>query len=128
MSRKRESLLNAKPVVSGRLYKFDPLRRNAMEDTSRPASPQENLWDSILNSVSSRRSVPSGNVLILGEPSTGKTTLVNALLQKSSTSTRGETGDKVPKLDFALGYQWANVKEEGDEGELALLDWYGRQC
>lgn len=87
-----------------------------MDDTSRPASPEQNLWDSILNSVSTRRSIPSGNVLILGEPSTGKTTLANALLQRASTDSRNETGERFGKNDFALGYQWSNVKEEGEEG------------
>jgi hypothetical protein len=87
-----------------------------MEATSRPVSPEQNLWDSILNSVSTRRSVPSGNVLILGEPSTGKTTLANALLQRLADGSRHESGEWFGKTDFALGYQWANVKEEGEEG------------
>lgn len=91
-----------------------------MEDTSRPASPEQNLWDSILNSVSTRRSIPSGNVLILGEPLTGKSTLANALLQRAPTDIGNENGEWFGKTDFALGYQWANVKEEGDEGLLAL--------
>lgn len=94
----------------------------AMDDTSRPASPEQNLWDSILNSVSTRRSIPSGNVLILGEPSTGKTTLANALLQRAANDARPETGEWFGKTDFALGYQWSNVKEEGEEGpHLKLL-------
>lgn len=94
----------------GRIYQI------AMEAASRPASPEQNLWDSILNSVSTRRSVPSGNVLILGEPSTGKTTLANAFLQRLVGGSRNESGEWFGKTDFALGYQWANVKEEGEEG------------
>lgn len=89
-----------------------------MAEGSRPSSPEQNLWDSILNSVSTRRSIPSGNVLILGEPSTGKTTLANALLQRPPEASRNETGEWFGKTDFALGYQWANVKEEGEEGTL----------
>lgn len=96
-----------------------------MAEGSRPSSPEHNLWDSILNSVSTRRSIPSGNVLILGEPSTGKTTLANALLQRdASVATGSGAGTTIAeggsewfgKTDFALGYQWANVKEEGEEG------------
>jgi len=87
-----------------------------MEHSSRPASPEQNLWDSILNSVSTRRSIPSGNVLVLGEPSTGKTTLANALLQRIADGGRNAAGERFDKTDFALGYQWANVKEEGEEG------------
>jgi Cdc6-like AAA superfamily ATPase len=95
---------------------------SAMETTSRPVSPEQNLWDSILNSVSTRRSIPSGNVLILGEPSTGKTTLANALLQRLADGSRNETGEWFGKTDFALGYQWANVKEEGEEGLCQATD------
>lgn len=95
---------------------FDRIYGLAMETASRPTSPEQNLWDSILNSVSTRRSIPSGNVLILGEPCTGKTTLANALLQRLAEGNRNEMGERFSKTDFALGYEWANVKEEGEEG------------
>jgi dynein light intermediate chain 1 len=112
------------------------------EHTSRPPSPSaaldgsatnENLWDSILNSVSTRtrRPIPSGSVLILGEPSTGKSTIANSLLQRSGSAAPGQRhsgaagiengglglgGEWAGKSDFALGYHWTNVKEEGEEG------------
>ena len=84
-------------------------------EQSRPSSPEQNLWSSILNSVSSSRSIPSGNVVVLGESGTGKSTLINALLQKAA-SVMHHDGDWSRKNDFALGFEWANVKDERDEG------------
>ncbi|KAF9516836.1 hypothetical protein BS47DRAFT_608424 [Hydnum rufescens UP504] len=93
-------------------------------DHSRSSSPEQNLWSSILDSVSSKRSLPSGNVLILGEPSSGKSTLANALLQKTATAVHHADGEWSGKTDFALGYEWANVKEEGEEDIVARLSVY----
>lgn len=83
---------------------------------SRPSSPDslpENLWSSILDSVSSSRSIPAKQILILGEPSSGKSTLAAALLNKSPS----ETAQEDQRLDFALGYDWADVRDDADEGE-----------
>lgn len=91
--------------------------RDSMSDTSRPTSPQQDLWSSILDSVSSTRSIPSKNVLILGEPSTGKSTLSNALLQKTVDHNDHKDGEWSGKSDFAIGYEWGNVKDDGEEGE-----------
>ena len=80
---------------------------------SRPASPEEppqDLWSSILNSVSSSRSIPSKQVLILGEPSSGKSTLTAGLLQKQVADEKEEGND------FAVGYDWTDVRDEADEG------------
>jgi dynein light intermediate chain 1 len=86
-----------------------------MESSSRPESPEappEDLWSSILDSVSSSRTIPSKHVLILGQPQTGKSTLAAALL--------GRKQEDAPKddarTDFALGYDWADIKD--DEGTL----------
>ncbi|EEB91456.1 hypothetical protein MPER_10178, partial [Moniliophthora perniciosa FA553] len=87
---------------------------------SRPATPEappENLWSSILDSVSSTRSIPSKQILILGKPSTGKSTLTSALLQKPVS----DEGKDDQKTDFALGYDYADVRDEGDEDTLARL-------
>lgn len=81
-------------------------------DGSRPSSPEgppEDLWSSILDSVSSSRSIPSKQILLLGEPSCGKSTLVSALLQKP-------VDEKDAQKDFAIGYDWADVKDEAEEG------------
>ncbi|KAF8258590.1 hypothetical protein EI94DRAFT_1774165 [Lactarius quietus] len=94
-----------------------------MNDGSRPSSPNappQDLWSSILNSVSSSRSIPAKNVLVLGQSSTGKSTLVSALLQKPPS----DAGKDEPRTDFALGYDWADIRDEGEEDILARLSVY----
>lgn len=84
---------------------------------SRPSSPEappQDLWSSILNSVSSSRSIPSKQILLLGQPSTGKSTLASALLQKPLA----DEGRDDQRIDFALGYDFADVRDEADEGKL----------
>jgi dynein light intermediate chain 1 len=73
--------------------------------------PPQDLWSSILDSVSSSRATPSKNVVVLGEPQSGKSTLVQHLLQKKDNN---DVNGK--DADFALGYDWADVRDEGDEG------------
>lgn len=82
--------------------------------SSSPEAPPQDLWSSILDSVSSSRSIPVKQVLLLGQPSSGKSTLAAALLQKASAD------DSKPeeRQDFALGYEWADVRDDADEGEL----------
>lgn len=73
-----------------------------------PGAPPQDLWSSILDSVSSTRSIPSKQILLLGEPSSGKTTVTAALLRKNA--------DEHDNKDFAIGYDWADVRDDGDEG------------
>jgi GTP-binding protein EngB required for normal cell division len=81
--------------------------------SSSPEAPPQDLWSTILNSVSSSRSIPAKNILVLGQPSTGKSTLVSALLQKPAA----DASKDEPRTDFALGYDWADVRDEGEEGQ-----------
>ncbi|KAK0533974.1 hypothetical protein OC835_002836 [Tilletia horrida] len=94
---------------------------------------QEDLWSSILNSVQSTRAVPTKNVLILGESSTGKSTLLHFLAERSSASyintsssvsaalsnNKGASpqleqgGDSVLDLGLSYGY-WDAGDEDGD--------------
>ncbi|KAH8830275.1 dynein light intermediate chain-domain-containing protein [Flagelloscypha sp. PMI_526] len=74
---------------------------------------QEELWSSILDSVSSSRSIPSKQILMLGLPGSGKSTLTNALLKKEANQD-----------DFALGYDFADVRDDADEDTLARLSVY----
>lgn len=82
--------------------------------SSTPEAPPQDLWSSILDSVSSTRSIPSKQVLLLGQPSSGKSTLAAALLQKPVPN---ETKDDSRSSNFALGYEWADVRDDADEGE-----------
>jgi hypothetical protein len=79
------------------------------QNASRPASPTQDLWSSILDSVSNSRSIPSKQILLLGEPQTGKSTITAALLQKQLEK------DQIHD-DFALGYGWTDIRDEADEG------------
>ena len=84
-------------------------------DNSRPSSPEappQDLWSSILDSVSSSRSIPSKQIIVLGEPSSGKSTLVSSLLQKPPPEETKED----QRSDFAIGYDWADVRDDADEG------------
>lgn len=81
---------------------------------SSPDAPPQDLWSSILDSVSSSRSIPAKQLLILGEPSSGKSTLAAALLNKPPSAEVSED----QRVDFALGYDWADVRDDADEGEL----------
>jgi dynein light intermediate chain 1 len=53
-------------------------------------------------------------VLILGQPSSGKSTIASALLQKPIAD---DAKDEQQRIDFALGYDFANVRDDADEGE-----------
>lgn len=90
-------------------------------DASRPASPEttEDLWSSILDSVSTTRSIPSKQVLLLGQPLSGKSTLASGLLRKPP---QDESNDSL-NAEFALGYDWADVRDDADEGSLLLLTY-----
>jgi dynein light intermediate chain 1 len=81
---------------------------------STPEAPPQDLWSSILDSVSSSRSIPSKQIVLLGQPSTGKSTLASALLQKTASDERKDEH----RCDFALGYDFADVRDEADEGNL----------
>jgi ABC-type taurine transport system ATPase subunit len=72
-------------------------------------SQDEELWPSILESVSSRSNSHTKNVVVLGESGTGKTTLVELLRGKG----------KGRSVDLGLSYEYWDVKDASDEGEQA---------
>lgn len=78
-------------------------------ENSRSSTP-ENLWSQILDSVSSSRSLPTKHILLLGQPSTGKSTIASALLQRAEENKHS---------DFALGYGFTDIRDDGDEGAYA---------
>ena len=75
-----------------------------------PEDPPQDLWSSILDSVSTSRSIPSKQIILLGEPSSGKSTISAALLKKPLVE------DKQEQYDFAIGYDWADVRDDAEEG------------
>ncbi|KAH7103069.1 DLIC-domain-containing protein [Auriculariales sp. MPI-PUGE-AT-0066] len=79
------------------------------------SEPPQDLWSSILDSVSSTRAIPSKSVLLLGEPRTGKSTIAAGLLQREVDSLSSSDAD------FAIGYDWADVKDDAEEDMLARL-------
>jgi GTPase SAR1 family protein len=84
-----------------------------MDGTRSPTpEPPQDLWSSILDSVSSSRSIPSKYIVLLGQPSTGKSTLAAALLQKPVL----DQGKEDQKSDYALGYDFADVRDDAEEG------------
>jgi dynein light intermediate chain 1, cytosolic len=72
--------------------------------------PPDDLWGSILRAVSSKRSTPSRQILLLGDHNAGRSTIAAALLNKQLNSDPN---------DFALGYDWADVRDDADEGVCA---------
>ncbi|KAJ3516133.1 hypothetical protein NLJ89_g1310 [Agrocybe chaxingu] len=88
--------------------------------SSTPEAPPQDLWSSILDSVSSSRSIPSKQILLLGQPSSGKSTIVSALLQKPVADEQKDD----QRTDFAVGYDFADVRDEADEDTLARLSVY----
>ncbi|KAF8165637.1 dynein 1 light intermediate chain [Crassisporium funariophilum] len=87
---------------------------------STPEAPPQDLWSSILDSVSSSRSIPAKQILLLGQPSAGKSTLASALLQKPLSDEQKDD----QRTDFAVGYDFADVRDEADEDTLARLSVY----
>ncbi|KAJ6490435.1 dynein light intermediate chain-domain-containing protein [Mycena vulgaris] len=72
-----------------------------------------------LDSVSSSRSIPSKQILLLGQPSAGKSTLAAGLLQKPLADDEDDH-----RTDFAVGYDFANVRDDADKDTLARLSVY----
>ncbi|KAF8204656.1 dynein 1 light intermediate chain [Pholiota molesta] len=88
--------------------------------SSTPEAPPQDLWSSILDSVSSSRSIPSKQILILGQPSSGKSAIASSLLHKPVSDEQKDD----QRTDFAIGYDFADVRDEADEDTLARLSVY----
>lgn len=101
-------------ISSGILQQVTAIFRMEISRSSTPEAPPQDLWSSILDSVSSSRSTPSKQILLLGQPSTGKSNLVSALLQKPIS----DEGKDDNRSDFAIGYDFADVRDEADEGRF----------
>ncbi|KAI8389480.1 dynein light intermediate chain-domain-containing protein [Blakeslea trispora] len=107
-----------------------------------PSIPEKDeIWSSILKNVASTKMVPTKNVLILGEPGVGKSTLVNYLKNDPGPQqlSNFEKEDHTPFSsapshlytplteedtdDLALGYSYIDIKDEENEA-MARLGLY----
>lgn len=104
----------------------------ATEPSQHDAPPQHDLWSSILNSVKSSKAVSTRNIVLLGEPKSGKSSLISALASTSpggliagkssyaphdktlaSTSRHGAASN-----DLGLAYAYFDVGDERDRDEI----------
>ncbi|KAL0142995.1 dynein light intermediate chain-domain-containing protein [Mucor lusitanicus] len=101
---------------------------------------KDDLWSGILKGVASSKIVPTKNVLILGEPGVGKSTLQvpkfdhneehpasfsanpKNYAQPSNDNMTRQFQDQ-EKIDLALGYSFVDVKDEENEA-MARLGLY----
>lgn len=101
-------------------------------------SQQRDLWSSILNSVKSSKAISTKNIILIGEPKSGKTSLLSALASTSpyglvsGTSsfpsptpapTAASTAPTISKLtttaeDLGLAYAYFDVGDEKDRDEI----------
>ncbi|KAI8980273.1 dynein light intermediate chain-domain-containing protein [Pilobolus umbonatus] len=101
---------------------------------------KEDIWSSILQGVASSKMVPTKNILILGEPGVGKSTLIHYLKNDpgpQTPKTEHEDTDVDPfnvnmnkytrnpneenkKNDLALGYSFIDMKDEENEAMARL--------
>ncbi|SAM04932.1 hypothetical protein [Absidia glauca] len=90
-----------------------------------------NIWSSILKGVATSRTVHTKNVLVLGDQSTGKSTLIQHLhsdmpspLSFSQASSRGLNVTEPTKTKhLALGFSYTTVYDEDNE-DMARLGIY----
>jgi len=81
---------------------------NAGVSTEPLKKDDENIWFSILNSISSSKATQCKNLLILGDDNSGKSTIINEFVARHPT----EDTSKIPK--YALSYTYVDITEEED--------------
>ena len=106
---------------------------------------QQDLWSSILNSVKSSKAISTKNLVLLGEPKTGKTSLLSALAStspfglisgksslpaavavptarvddKNTAASAASTSKSTPAYtDLGLAYEYFDVGDEKDRDEI----------
>lgn len=123
------------PVVNGTTT---TTANEAAQASGTQASEKEEIWSAILKGVASSRMVPTKNVLILGDPQTGKSTLIHHLkygmnpVVNADGTTTVESGigtlDKDEEdengNELALSYTFAEVTDEENEDTFARLNLY----
>jgi len=78
------------------------------EVSTEPLKTDENIWFSILNSISSSKTTQCKNLLILGDDNSGKSTILSEFAARHPT----EDTSRIPK--YALSYSYVDITEEED--------------
>lgn len=98
--------------------------------TTSEDSSSVDLWSQILLSVQTAKSTPLCPVILLGEPETGKSTLLRGLAEGCPSGyiepeTNGDAAESTRgKRDLALAYGYCDVPDDEGEGEW----WCGWAC
>ncbi|KAK9762666.1 hypothetical protein K7432_011382 [Basidiobolus ranarum] len=101
------------------------------------AEENEEIWSTILQNVASNKIVQTKNVIILGDSSSGKTSLINHLRrtpdeshtsQSNSIAVGTDTMDDQNELDLknelALSYSFVDVRDDENEETVARVGLY----
>lgn len=104
-------------------------KKSSHMQTAEPVQdePAESIWSSILKGAASSKMVIQKNVLILGDPNSGKSTLVQSLLrnhnevlantqQTNTASMPISQEEKANSYELALSYTFVDIKDEDNEG------------
>ena len=105
------------------------INENGLDNDSDNGNDNEsdNLWSNILNSVkTSKKKVPSKNVLVLGEKSNGKSTLISNLIHNTQSNVvNGNNGiNDSNDNDISLNVKFNQVKDLVDDDLLGNLNFY----
>ncbi|KAK4057713.1 hypothetical protein OIO90_001361 [Microbotryomycetes sp. JL221] len=107
--------------VNGKVTKAESMSHDDMMTNEGLRS--DDLWSSILNSVAGNKGILTKNVIVLGHPRTGKSTLVSRL--GSNTGEEPMTAsDASTHDDLGLSYNVVNVQDESDQEIMARLGVY----
>ncbi|KXS12064.1 dynein light intermediate chain [Gonapodya prolifera JEL478] len=77
------------------------------------SEPNENIWNSLLSSAASSRQTPSKNVIVLGDPQSGKSTTIAAIKAANPTDPQLSSKASVGG-DLALSYSYVDLREDED--------------
>ncbi|KAJ7205946.1 hypothetical protein C8J57DRAFT_1454441 [Mycena rebaudengoi] len=102
----------------------EPVKNQTRGPVEETRAPPADLWSSILDSVSSSRSTPSKQILLWAQPSSGKSHARCRFSSRKMSRRLQRTSHH--RTDFAVGYDYADVRDEADEDTLARLSVYNQ--
>ncbi|KAL0093364.1 dynein light intermediate chain-domain-containing protein [Phycomyces blakesleeanus] len=90
---------------------------------TQPASDKDEIWSTILRGVASSKMVPTKNVLILGDPKCGKSTLIHYLKHDPGPQTpKLESDDVQPGTSFGVSsHPYTMTVDNLDKGSISTL-------